>query len=272
MSWVFLAGVVARSCSQPRVKLAAFLILLCFSISIDISQWDRILISELISTSFFALFIALFLLLIERFESATQQQVRWSLLFLIAFLGVASLYSFARDTNAFFLLQIGAYILIAVVIIGIKIKRIPGEMLFVFLGLTAIVLIQLTSSTVGKRWFGPFTNVFYARLRQPDQGLSWFASEGLPLDGGTEKQLQGFTREEFKLWIEGGQANDFKEWLITAWPNSLPEVSPATAAEILRQADPGWTEHAQPRFVRVPQIDRRHPRLVVSALLRVFPA
>jgi hypothetical protein len=101
--WAALALAFARSLNRRWLVPIAFGVILFFSLGLEISLWDPLMLSESLSFSLFALLLACWIF----FETLPEnlRRNRWMLGSCFSFtLLVSVLYSFTRDTNLYFLL------------------------------------------------------------------------------------------------------------------------------------------------------------------------
>ena len=111
ISWTALALALALSLRQPWLSGLAFALTLFFSLNLEISIWDSLLLSESISFSLFALLLAAWIgmgLLPSKWQAGL---MGWALLSGVIIITI--LYSFARDTNLYFVVAgAGALVLV----------------------------------------------------------------------------------------------------------------------------------------------------------------
>jgi len=213
-SWLFLALVISRTLSTPWAKIMVFPIILGFGLSLDISQWDRMLLSESVSASLFSVLLGLMILnralLWDFAKLSSSSSVKLGLLIIVALL-----YSGTRDVNTYFILALALIILSCWAYRSITQRRLEiSTRLYFALALIVISLTQFASSSQGERWFWPFANVFYERIRLDQETLDRLIEEGLPVPESTERLLRGFTREEYIAFLNSSDAADFRNYLL----------------------------------------------------------
>lgn len=180
LSWIALAGAFASGLRRPQLKVLGVAVILAVGMTMEVGQWDKLLLTESLSTSLFAAMLALWLVGVLHWEKVRSLGP----LPLLAYLGltgaVTGLYSFTRDTNAYFLL------LVAMVLLGLAAVRLKWDSRS--LGVTGlavmlvfIFLIQNKTASAGRRWIGPFRHVFLKRILPNDAALAFFREQGLPL-------------------------------------------------------------------------------------------
>ena len=220
MSWSILAVSMAASVKSYIAKVAAIGLLLLFSLYRYILGWDSVLLTESLSLSLLALFIAgwLWLLLGWRWYKG------------ILLLGVAFLWAFCRDTNAWVLLMIAVALLFLWAIAVTDKKYLVLSAAF---GL--IFLLSNLSADLGGRWVFPFQNVLGRRLL-PDAGaVDFLAGCGMPVSPALMRLSGEFANgqdrafyndpnlEGYRLWLEESGKSCYMRWLLSDPVRSLAQ-------------------------------------------------
>jgi hypothetical protein len=165
--WLALATATASAIRHPRVRLAAFAAILCFSLSRDVVMWDSILLSESISLSLTAASVAAWLLVVRRPGPVP----------LALALGATTLWTLARDPHAYVALLAAAALALSLVMGGHRRLRAIAA-----LGLVAMATASLWSASVGfKRWQYPLQNLVTLRVAADPAGLDYFKRAGMPV-------------------------------------------------------------------------------------------
>lgn len=167
--WLALAAAVAWNIRRPRVRIVAFCLVLLFSLSVWITQWDRIILSESLALSLAAAVLAAWLALVRAPSGWT----------IAAVVGTTLLWVFARDSIAYVTLFAVPLVLVWVALPGRRRGRVV-----LATGLAAIVAASLFAqgrSSAAPRREGPLLNVIGERvLTNPDE-LRYFRDHGMPL-------------------------------------------------------------------------------------------
>ena len=196
--WGLLALCVARTLRSSWLGPIAFTMILVFSLSAEIIMWDGVILSDSISLSLMALFIASWLWLVEDW-----QWFKVALLTLAAFL-----WSFAKDTNAWVVLMIAALIIIAVVA-----RRIQGRYVLIASVFALIFAMNDVSANRAHRWVVAFMNIVGLRILLSPERTAYFAELGMPV---TPALMQ---RREKKAWTDNWAffkdpgLQNFRDWL-----------------------------------------------------------
>jgi hypothetical protein len=174
VAWSVLALVVTRVIRTGWLKPVAVGLVLAFGLSREITQWDRIALSESITLSLLALLVAALILYVER--------PGW--LRLASLLAVGLLWAFARDPDGYDLLF--AVPLLAITGVARRGRRVPD--IAAAAGLLAIFLLSCASTSASLRWENPFYNVLGRRILPDPVAVSYFAAQGMPVSPALRRQ------------------------------------------------------------------------------------
>jgi hypothetical protein len=167
--WLALAAAAAWNVRRPRFQVVAFCLVLLFSLSVWITQWDRVILSESLTLSLGAAVLAAWLALFRA-------PGLWTI---AAVLGTTLLWAFTRDTVAYMALFTLPFVLAWVAFPGRRRGRIA-----LAAGLAAIFaasILAQSSTTAAPRRQGPLLNVIGARVLTNDHELRYFREHGMPL-------------------------------------------------------------------------------------------
>ena len=148
--WALLGLALAATMRHRWTAALIFAFVLFFSISLEVSFWDSLLLSKSVSFSLFALLIAAWVglgLLPQKIQSSP---IGW--IYLIGMLMVTVLYSFTREANLYFVLA-GSGILLLVTLLG----RFPAgdsrKYVFVYTAcVIGLFIFQNLTIEWGNRW------------------------------------------------------------------------------------------------------------------------
>ncbi len=210
--WSVLAIVVVKVVRTRWLRPVALVSVLGLSLSAEIIQWDRVMLSESISLSLMALFVACWLWLFKDWHWH-----RYALLVFVAFLWV-----FARDINAYTVLMLGASLLPFIIL-----KWVLKRYLVVTAALVIIFILSNASMNAGKRWVDPFLNVLFHRILPYSDQLSYFVELGMPVspalmgrisksahsNGGT--LFRDPALKEFRAWLYARGKQSYMRYLIS---------------------------------------------------------
>ncbi|MBK6648060.1 MAG: hypothetical protein IPG44_20350 [Anaerolineales bacterium] len=220
-SWGMLAFAVSRSFQSMVVRFFSFAIILALGLARHLAGWDFVMMTESLSLSLFALLIACAAWLLQG----------WRTIKLIALAGVAVLFAFTRDTNAYLLAMAAGLILIAVMFRWCK----PRGMAVSFIFLAIFAASYLTAN-MGERWVFPFVNVMGRRILPYLDRVEYFEDCGMPVTpelmemawyfaGGNDRRFfNDPALEGFRQWLaEDGKAC-YMKWLVSHPAETFAEV------------------------------------------------
>ena len=181
-AFIVLGLAVASHVRHWWLKACALAIVAAFGMTMDVSQWNRMLTSESLSTSFLSLWIALWLVALDAWRKWDRLSIvlRVALGLGLGFLGV--LYSFARDANAFLLLALS--IALALGLASRRVRAHPAVRAYLSLTvfLAGVFLLQYGLMGRAGRWVVPLANVLHVRILPSEEGRSFLAAAGLRVE------------------------------------------------------------------------------------------
>jgi hypothetical protein len=198
LSWSFLAVAVAYSLHAPLLRVAALGWILLLSLYRYIIGWDSVLLTESLSLSLMALFLAGWLWLLHGW--------RWRKVALL--LLVALLWTFSRDTNAWVVLMISIFLLL---LAGVRI--IDKKYLVLSLALLGMFYASNLTSDLGERWVFPFQNVLGQRILLHPQSVDFFARCGMPVSPALMNLAGEYARGEDRAFYQDPALAGYRSWL-----------------------------------------------------------
>lgn len=212
---IFAWGLLALSLafSFPRIlRPVAFALILALSLDRHIAGWDLMLLTESLSLSLMALFLAAWLWLLRGWT--------WGK---VVALGLVSLaWAFTRDTNGWILLMVAGLIVLAVLFFRAHKRFLAVAILFAL-----IFALTNLSADRGHRWVFPFQNVLAQRILTDPIALAFFEGCGMPLTPELLGLAGGFANsaerafytdpalEGFRTWMYAGGKSCYMRWLFT---------------------------------------------------------
>lgn len=195
--WLLLAIAVSRSFRDQRLRVISFTIVLAFSLATAITQWDALVLSESLSLSFFALFLAACLELMRR---PTALSVTGAALAALLFTG-------ARDANGYL-----AFLVLfpLALIVAVRGRRSVG----IALSCAAILILtaHMWAASNPRRWELLLTDAIQQRVLDEPEARAFFIERGMPYT----KDLRGRVSETRHSRERFEQAPDlaaFRRWL-----------------------------------------------------------
>jgi len=213
-AWLTLAAACAMALRRSYLSWIAFGSVLAFALSIDISLWDYLLLSESLSFSLFALVLASWLGLLMLTLRKTPLR-RWLPAYLAWLMVVSALYSFARDANLYFVC-LGTVLLALLGLLERKKIQLlwPYMALLVFAGL--LFFIQNDSIHRGNRWQIHIYDNLKVRIMPDDQARNYFIAAGLPMPA-RFLEVQALSQREYQLAMFHDPAlQPVREWVNNA--------------------------------------------------------
>lgn len=210
-SWGILAFALAYT-FKGFLRPITFVLILGLSLERHIAGWDVVLLTESISISLMALFLAAWLWLLKGWSWG-----KMTLLSLVAFL-----WAFTRDTNGWLLLMIAGLILLGVLFWGARKHYLTITLVF-----SLIFLFSNLSAETGERWVFPFQNVLAQRILPDQQAVKFFAACGMPVTPELLELSGGFANsndrafytdpvlEPYRVWLYSGGKSCYMRWLIS---------------------------------------------------------
>jgi len=210
-SWGILAFAVAYS-MKNFLRPVAFSLFLALSLDRHISGWDVVLLTESLSLSFMALFLASWLWLLKSWS--------WGKVFLLSF--VAFMWAFTRDTNGWLLLMISGLILLSVLFFSVRKRNLAIAVVF-----TVIFVLNNLSADTGGRWVFPFQNVLAQRILIDSDALAFFENCGMPITAELLDLAGGYANsadrafyqepalEPYRTWLQASGKSCYIRWLIS---------------------------------------------------------
>jgi hypothetical protein len=174
--WLALAIVVARCIRRPGLRLVAFGLVLTFSMSMTIIQWDAVMVSESLSISLGAALVAAWLALVRR---PGNLNIALVLLFSL-------LWASTRDTNSWVVLLTAPCTLAWLVIAWRRAGRVTAGFTLgrvaLALGCIAIYYSVVVESTNGPIYRGSevLFHVIDRRVVKDPAEFRYFRDHGLP--------------------------------------------------------------------------------------------
>ena len=178
-----LLGMCATTFLRRQPLKALILTLsVAFAMTIDVAQWNRMLLSESTSLSLSALMLSAWLLSIHAFKNWKTRQPFIRRIAPAAIISTTILFSFTRDVNAYFVGMIAAILLLSLLLPAVR-KHPAAKMVFIIGLSTALTAAaQITSMDRNERWLNPLSNVISKRILTSESARDFFIAHGAPLD------------------------------------------------------------------------------------------
>lgn len=225
VSWTALAWVIALSFRRPWLSLLAFGLVLYFSLNLEVSFWDSLLLSESISFSLFALLLSAWVgmgLLPPKWQSGI-----WGWVYLAGAMIVTILYSFTRDTNLYFVVA-GAGVLLLASLLWKATFVIPRKTVYAYTAFAlALFIFQTTTVQAGNRWEIHIYDHLALRILPNPEVRRYYVDAGLPVtpDLLAITTMLGYQYHDYldfdprmapvRAWIQASGRSTFLDYMLT---------------------------------------------------------
>lgn len=223
-AWLTLAWSFARVLSVARVGLLGFVLVLGLSLHLDVTMWDRLILSESLTYSLFVLFLAVWLQIGEGLTNA-----RAAMLFV-----VSAFYAFTREANGLILLPFGV-LLVVWALWYLRDRRRQIICAAIAASWVAITVAGTVIAHAGERWVFPMLNVVGTRVLTNPTRLEFWKEHGMPVNErllAMKGEMAGgqnfaFERdpalEDFRRWLKASGRETFSADLMANPTRSLWE-------------------------------------------------
>jgi hypothetical protein len=201
--WMTLGAVAAWCVQHQKLRPIAFCLVLLFSLSVLITQWDPVILSESLTLSLTAAVLAAWLAFVRAPGGWT----------IAAVLGTTLLWSFARDDNAWLALFAVPFVVAWAAFGGTRRPRI-----LVACGLVAIFVVHALSLNVPSaqpRWEWLLLSNIGTRVLTDEGELQYFRAHGMPVP---ERLLplagEPLGLAEFRPTLAEPDFRQFREWVV----------------------------------------------------------
>ncbi len=178
LAWAALAFAISLQMRKLWIRPIGFGIILYFSLNLEISIWDSLVLSESTSFSLFALLIAVWI-----FWSAASQKSKGHLIqasFLFLTIVVTVLYVFSRESNQYFVI-FGALLFPIAGFLGKVSKLSKGYYLGYLLLFFGVVFLKNASFNISNLWQIHLFDHLAHRILPDQDALDFFVEAGLPV-------------------------------------------------------------------------------------------
>lgn len=256
-SWSILAIFVYRAIHNKWLKLPALALILVFSLSDEIILWHQTALSDSVRLSLFALLIACWLWLLEKFS-----WYKTAFLLLITFLWI-----FVREENALLAVVISAFLVIA--------SFRNWRYLVIAIFLILFYRVDTLSSNLGGRWKPVVINIIEDRILVSEH---WdiFAHSGMPA---TPEYLEYGIPNDFEFnpirydpqfldWLDQNGKKIYIHYLKTVDPlariEEAFEALPVMVSSSMLRYSPGYTSLLPEKIAEL-VFPRKYPLVIILA-------
>lgn len=214
-AWLLLAGALAAHLQTPLGRVAGRALVLALACTSDVTQWDRTLLSESISTSLFVGLMAAWLW----WGSRSSTDARPTRAALGAIVALAVLWGFARESNGLFLLMLaGAALLLTVTTTEVpaRARRRRREAAAMALVFAAVFAGSQLAAERGERWLFPLLNVIGRRVLPSQERTAFYAAAGMPVSPALTAMSGAYASGRDWSFYESPALEDFRAWVRTS--------------------------------------------------------
>jgi len=200
---IFAWGMLALSLAfsfHGILRPFVFGLILALSLDRHIAGWDLALLTESLSLSLTALFLAAWLWLLRGWS--------WGKVALLSL--VALFWAFTRDTNGWLLLMTAGQIFL-----GVLIFRARSRYLVVALLFAIIFALSNLSADKGQRWVFPFQNVLAQRILVDPSALMFFENCGMPISAELLDLAGGLANSDDRAFYTDPALEPYRKWMYT---------------------------------------------------------
>lgn len=210
VSWGALALALLKTARSRWFGVVLFGGVLAFGLSLEISLWDALLLSESLSFSLFALLLAAWIWLLTGLPNVRQRWTAWSGI-LLTFL-ISLLYTFVRDSNIYFILM-GAGLLALAWLTDRRMAAARG-LGWLFCGSMVLLFVfQNVSMNNGNRWQIFMYDHLAMRFLTDSEATRFFVNEGLPMSD-LLMQTPSMSGVEYqRTFIESPEMQPVRDWV-----------------------------------------------------------
>ena len=243
------------------LRAAAVMAVVGFGLSMDVAQWNKMLLSESLSTSLFFGLVAGAILAGRWWEGPRGPRRSHLLVVSAALTAGVILFAFTRDVNAYFLLALGVSLLPPIVASVLRRRRgwwAPACLVGV------VLLASVTSVTVRRsQWSYPFINLIYERILPDAAAVDFYVQRDFPIEvieeirPQTRRDLHVAYRsdpraEPLRTWFQARARSVHAEFLLSRPIDTLS--APLPRLEVMMSPDVSWYRnrlHAEPSWMPV---------------------
>ncbi|HEX9386228.1 MAG TPA: hypothetical protein VF918_07905 [Anaerolineales bacterium] len=197
VAWIILALSVALVLRNFALKFIAFITVLGFSLTQNIIIWDPLILSDSVSLSLLALFLAAGIWLITNWNGFT----------ILVFSLSGSFLVLARDSYAYLLLMAGLALLVLIFVMPYRSRTalVSGILLLLF-------LVSNILATAGNRWYVPFLMTTGLRILPNSEYLSYFREQGMPISGALMERSGKPLHTDDLAFLNDPRLDEFRQW------------------------------------------------------------
>jgi hypothetical protein len=197
VAWMILALSISLVLRSFVLKPIAFVTVLGFSLTQNIIMWDPLILSDSLSLSLLALFLAACILLIKDWK--------WYNVVTLVVFGI--LLVLARDSYAYLLLLAGFALLPLILVTAYR-----GRIVLVSSILLLTFVISNSLAAAGNRWYVPFLMTLGLRILPNPEYLSYFSEQGMPISEALMERAGKPIHADDLAILKDPRLEEFRQW------------------------------------------------------------
>jgi hypothetical protein len=221
LAWGLLALAVAASFRILWLRSLSFILILALSLVRHLAGWDFAMMTESLSLSWLAVFLAAGIWLLHG----------WRMDKVLAVCIAGFFLAFTRDTNAYLLAMWAGMLFIAVLI-----RWAPARTLVLTASFLLTFLLSNANAEMSKRWFFPLFNVIGRRILPNERAVAFMGSCGMPVNAELMRLAGEYANGQdkaffadptlggFRIWLDARGKSCYARWLIIDFWHASGEV------------------------------------------------
>lgn len=197
-AWGLLALLISASMRTFWLKPLSFGMILAVSLVRHLANWDYVMMTESLSVSWFALFLALGIWLSHGWRTDK----------VIALCVAGVFLAFTRDTNAYLLLMLSGMMILAFLFRWAKPRVLILAVFFLF-----TFMLNNYNSEIGERWIFPLNNIVGRRILPNSKALTYLESCGMPVTPDLLAMTNSFGNGQDSAFYNNPALEDYRIWL-----------------------------------------------------------
>ncbi len=199
LAWGLLALSVAASFRTSILPPLSLALILALSLVQHLAGWDFTMLTESLSVSWFVLFLAAGIWLLQS----------WRVERVIALIVVGFFLAFTRDTNAYLLLMLAGLLILAVLL-----RFTQPRALILVAAFVGIFLLNNADAELGGRWIFPLINLMGRRVLVNPQAVKYFETScDMPVTPALMRLQGEFANGQDRAFYEDPALAGFRAWL-----------------------------------------------------------
>ena len=214
VAWTVLAIACARSANTRWARLALFACPLILSVTSQVALWNYVALSESFALSCLALFVAFWVLFLQR------RNVIWAVA-----IGVTALFlAGVRDSNYYLMPMISVALVLGLLVRPVR-RDCGGLILLIAIWLGLVFIAMDVSANLGERWKFSFYNNVGQRILPVEEHTQEFRSLGMPVNDALMERSGKWASSDERAFYNDERLWDFRDWTDDNGKDCLHDLS-----------------------------------------------